>query len=305
MSSSSASSAITDRPQHPLPPEEESTNDVSATAASKWKGSIRMKMDQNGDGTLEEFDLCDFVGQKYVLNPPKLYFDRSRFPPPLPGITRIPKDEPTFKELQRTLRETSIRSGSPLTCNGSKCGKRIFVCAFCSRTEPPKTAKEGARQRNTGKVYALAPGKCCSFKLMIYWDRTGYFLHQKAGNAFHSNHPKIDPSTLVIPKSLIRHQTAKEKFQDQVFELFQCMDGLGNNSERLENEFEAFLGKKIAEAKRLKSASQLLVLGQKNSNKKQPVAVRGPTGTCGNKKNTKQPPAGGATITAGNKRAAY
>jgi hypothetical protein len=63
----------------------------------------------------------------------RLYFDTSKYPPPVAGIKNIPKGDPIFETLKLDLIRIAHDAGSPIIANGTKKqGQRKFVC-ICHR----------------------------------------------------------------------------------------------------------------------------------------------------------------------------
>ena len=56
-------------------------------------------------------------------------------------------------------------------------------------------------------------GCTCKFQFMVKWDLHGFYidLQQKAGNPYHTSHPKVlDPSSIPLPKCLLTSDEIKE-----------------------------------------------------------------------------------------------
>lgn len=190
-----------------------------------WKGEIIVKLDRNGTGNLEDFNICDYIGRYKGDCHDRLYFNTSEFPPPPVLSTNIPKDDRTWNELKLYISRCGHESGSPVSSNGTQRGNRRFVC-FCHRLysenqQNPKkigdfrqdSLVDGDKKgrRSAGRE---APRRCltkraikrkdvCNFKFNIGWDSKGYFLIQTAGSPVHNGHPKIEASKIPIPSRLI------------------------------------------------------------------------------------------------------
>ena len=103
-----------------------------------WTGSIMMKMDRGGAGSLETLDLCQFMSRRKRVHNTKatkslaasqgvasfktydrLYFDTSAYPHPHNLTKSLPAKDPTFCKLKLDIMAGSCpahESGSPVIC---------------------------------------------------------------------------------------------------------------------------------------------------------------------------------------------
>ena len=194
-------------------------DNIADSLVQNWKGTIVVKLDRNGSGILQDYDLCNYIGKYKNEVHDRFYFDLSEYSPPPAGLKTIPKDDNSWNKLKLYITRQSHDSGSPVVANGSNNnGTRKFVC-FCHRLykEDAKKKKGPFREeyivnsKNRGSrpngreaprrcvtKLALSRDKICKFKFQISWDEKGYFLNLTAGNPYHAFHPKVDPSKIPI-----------------------------------------------------------------------------------------------------------
>jgi hypothetical protein len=178
-------------------------DDHTQSLVEEWKGSIPLTL-YNSSGFSKTYDLCNNIGKFKHDAQDRLYFDTSKYPPPVAGIKNIPKGDPILKTLKLDLIRIAHDAGSPIIANGTKRqGQRKFVCIChrmykadkrCPKKQDPfredslvNSDKKGRRangrasSRRLSTKRALDPNKICKFRFQIGWDGKGYFLNQVAG----------------------------------------------------------------------------------------------------------------------------
>ena len=58
-------------------------DNIANDLTKEWKGSIRVEVDRNGLGVMEEIDICQEIGKYKNEFTDTLYFNREDSPPPL------------------------------------------------------------------------------------------------------------------------------------------------------------------------------------------------------------------------------
>ena len=86
-----------------------------------FTGSITLRMQRGRNGLLRDYDICQYIGHKYLnKNQPKLYFHPRIFPPP-DTFDSISNNE-NYLELKKLICRRSIECGCPVLLNGSRKG---------------------------------------------------------------------------------------------------------------------------------------------------------------------------------------
>lgn len=112
----------------------------------EWKGTITMELDRNACGILEPIDICEHLGKSKHESSlsDKLYFDRTKFPPPQSDDLETDEDRATFGKLKTAIRRWSVDGGSKVVSNGNggitRC--RRFKCSYCYRVYNPLKKKK-------------------------------------------------------------------------------------------------------------------------------------------------------------------
>lgn len=192
-----------------------------------------------------------------VHRPHRLYFDTTAYPPPtLDSKSRLPDNCQSWKDLKKDLEAAAHTSGCPIICNGGT-GKlpnglpppnRVFLCGCKyrrykrdSRTTSKgqirkdsfvNSDKKGRRPkgqqliRRSSTKLAVGSQQLCGFRIMISWDKFGYFVNQRAGKGTHKGHPKGVSEDLALPGRLV---TPEER--EFVRDLAECCGGaaIGRN----------------------------------------------------------------------------
>eukprot|EP00978_Attheya_sp_CCMP212_P014408 scaffold36669_cov47-Attheya_sp.AAC.2 len=181
---------------------------------------------------LQRINVCDYLnngGGTYQ----RLYFDPKKYQSPFTNNASDVsiKSDASWKLLKDDFQRAAHESGSPIVANGGSKDVRWFVCKYKSRVyqvnksyiqssqaEGPfrqdaliNCDKGGRRQngramkRRTTTGRALCPDKKCPFKIMIRWDKFGFYINlfRASGCPSHKNHPKIDPENLPFPTKLL------------------------------------------------------------------------------------------------------
>ena len=193
-----------------------------------FTGSITLRMQRGRNGLLRDYDICQYIGNKYLnKNQPKLYFHPRSFPPP-DTFDTISKNE-NYLELKKWICRRSIECGCPVLLNGSRRGingtrKQTFACCFKHRMHRGinkenvcsyrvdtivNSDKKGRRIdgrkicRRTTTSLSNVVGKCCKFCFHLNFDNYGYFIEERTRWPNHCNHPKVNPDSLPMPSRLL------------------------------------------------------------------------------------------------------
>ena len=158
----------------------------------------------------------------------------------------------------------SLESGSPVRANGNvkATDAKRFICSLCSTLyRPPKVkhkegdyrkdsfvnSEKGGRRKNgqsgprrTKTMKALDHDSTCKFGFNVKYDDIGFYLDEASGNPYHSNHPKVDPSSLPLSTKLIPEQE-----KETLIALSESYVGAGVGR----NYLHARLGRHISRAK--------------------------------------------------------
>ena len=204
-------------------------DNIANDLTKEWKGSIRVEVDRNGLGVMEEIDICQEIGKYKNEFTDILYFNREDFPPPSTNETINWKTDPSWNKLKLYIIRQAHDCGSPVISNGMNGNDRKFVC-FCHRMyKPAPNKKQGpfrqdhlvgsdkkGRRANGRKASrrcstkrAIDKNNICKFKFQISLDSKGFLLNQVSGTVYHTSHPKVDPASVPIPTRLIPEDERK------------------------------------------------------------------------------------------------
>jgi hypothetical protein len=198
----------------------------------QWSACLKIEMDKDALGDLEEYDICQFIGNYKSDVKFQLYFDTNKYkPPPMEFKSISPEYMPAFNELKNDIERAAAETGSSVIANGSRSdGARLFCCERFQRYQPVKggtacdtncdyrqdsivdSDKAGRRPSGRAKARRSQTSKavngqsCCPFKFVIGWDEKGYYLLQSAGNHRHVGHPKTDPEKTSIATRLLSEE---------------------------------------------------------------------------------------------------